>query len=123
MPKSYAQLVAEAKAEVKPTEPGELKARLDRGEQLLLIDVREPQEWMQGTLPGAHTVARGVLEGQIDGRVPHQENIVLYCGSGARSALAARSLKEMGYGNVENLEGGFAAWMRSGFPVQPPGPR
>ncbi len=120
MPKSYAELVQEAKAAIKSIQPDELKARLDRGEELLVIDVREPQEWSQGTLPGAHTVARGVLEGQIDGRVPHDATVVLYCGSGARSALAGKSLSEMGYEGVLNLEEGFTGWMRRGYPVQPP---
>lgn len=120
MPKSYAQLVQEAKAALANISPDELKARLDRGEELLLIDVREPQEWRQGTLPGAQTVARGVLEGQIDGRVPYDASIVLYCGSGARSALAGKSLKEMGFEEVANLEEGFMGWARRGYPVQPP---
>jgi rhodanese-related sulfurtransferase len=118
MPKTYAQMVEEARAAVICTSSEDLKARLDAGEDLLLIDVREPQEWAQGTLPGAYTIPRGVLEGQIDGRVPYESRVVLYCGSGARSALAARSLREMGYCNVENLDGGFAGWLQAGNPVR-----
>src|SRR5919108_264777 len=86
MPKSYAQMVEEARAAVTCTSSEDLKARLDAGEDLLLIDVREPQEWVQGTLPGSYTIPRGVLEGQIDGRVPYESRVVLYCGSGARRA-------------------------------------
>src|SRR5918992_1292118 len=117
MPKSYAKMVEEARAAITCTGPGELKARLDAGEDLVLIDVREPQEWDQGTLPGAYTIPRGVLEGHIDGRLPYDSRVVLYCGSGGRSALAAKSLKEMGYENGENLDGGFSAWLQTGNPL------
>ena len=117
MPKSYAQMVEEARAAVVCTGPDDLMARLDAGDDLVVIDVREPQEWAQGTLPGAYTIPRGVLEGQIDGRLSYDSRVVLYCGSGARSALAAKSLKDMGYRNVENLDGGFSSWLQAGHPV------
>lgn len=118
MAKSYAQLVQEAKAAVTCTQPEELKSRLDAGERPVIIDVREPQEWSQGTLPGAHPIPRGILEGQIEQRVPRDVTVVLYCGGGGRSALAAKNLAEMGYEKVENLEGGFSGWAQRGFPVQ-----
>ncbi len=118
MPKSFAQLVQEAKAAITCTQPSELKARLDAGEELVLIDVREPQEWAQGMLPGAHPIPRGVLEGQVEGRIPRHAPILAYCASGNRSALAAKSLAEMGYEKVESLEGGFGAWAKAGYPVQ-----
>jgi rhodanese-related sulfurtransferase len=116
--KSYAQLVAEAKAGLPAVHPAELKARLDGGEQLVVIDVREPNEWGGGVIPGAHPVPRGVLEGTIEGRIPLDTTVVLYCAVGARSALAARSLEEMGFSKVENLEGGFQAWAGAGLPVE-----
>ncbi len=118
MPKSYAELVQDAKSVIGRIYPEELKARLDEGEQLVLIDVREPQEWTQGTLPGARKVARGVLEGHAERSIPHDANVVLYCGSGGRSALAGKSLKEMGFDNVESLEGGFSGWARKGYPTE-----
>jgi rhodanese-related sulfurtransferase len=118
MPKSYAQLVSEAKAVVPAVEPAELRSRLDTGEPLVVIDVREPDEWARGMIPGAHPVPRGVLEGTLDGRLPLDAGVVLYCAVGARSALAARSLQDMGFSRVENLEGGFDAWAKAGLPVE-----
>lgn len=118
MTKSYPELVAEAKAGLRSVSPAELKARLDGGENMVVIDVREPDEWARGLIPGAHPVARGVLEPQVDGKLPHDATVVLYCAAGGRSALAGRSLQEMGFSGVENLEGGFDAWARSGLPVE-----
>ncbi len=118
MAKSYPELVAQAKAELRSVSPVELKSRLDGGENVVVIDVREPNEWAQGLIPGAHPVPRGVLEPQLDGRLPHDATVVLYCAAGGRSALAGRSLKEMGFSAVENLEGGFDAWARAGLPVE-----
>lgn len=118
MAKSYAELVAEAKTQVVCTQPEDLKARLDAGEQPVIIDVREPHEWEQGTLPGAQTVPRGVLELQVDAQVPRDAAVVVYCAAGGRSALAAKSLKEMGFEKVESLEGGFSGWSQAGYRVQ-----
>src|SRR2546425_5657674 len=118
MTKSYREIVEDARAAVTTTTPDNVKARLDQGEQLVLIDVREPEEWAQGIIPGAHTVPRGVLEGQVDAQIPRETTVVLYCGSGGRSALAARSLKEMGFENVESLDGGFGGWAQAGFPTE-----
>lgn len=119
MGKSYAQLVGEADAVVPGLTAAELKARLDAGEPLVLVDVREPQEWQEGMIPGAHPVPRGVLEMQVDGRVPRDAAVVVYCAAGGRSALAARSLQEMGFSRVENLRGGFQGWVGAGLPVTP----
>lgn len=118
MAKSYAQIVAEAKAVVPAVEPVHLRERLDSGEPVVVIDVREPNEWAGGMIPGAHPVPRGVLEGTIDGRLPLDATLVLYCAAGNRSALAARSLADMGFSRVENLEGGFDAWAGAGLPVE-----
>lgn len=118
MAKSYPELVAAAKSQLRAVAPAELKSRLDGGEKLVLIDVREPDEWARGVIPGAHPVARGVLEPQVDGRLPRDATLVLYCAAGGRSALAGRSLQEMGFSAVENLEGGFDAWARAGLPVE-----
>jgi rhodanese-related sulfurtransferase len=118
MSKSYAQLVAEAKVGLPAVHPDELKKRLDGGEELVVIDVREPNEWAAGVIPGAHPVPRGVLEGTVDGRIPLDATVVLYCAVGGRSALAARSLEQMGFSKVENLEGGFQAWAGAGLPVE-----
>ena len=117
MGKSYRDLVVEAKAGLRAVQPDELKARLDSGENMVVIDVREPDEWARGLIPGAHPVARGVLELQVDGRLPLDATVVLYCAGGGRSALAGKSLQAMGFSAVENLEGGFDAWARAGLPV------
>ena len=119
-PKSYQQIVMEALQTVPEVAPADLQSRLSGGEQIVLIDVREPEEFARGKIPGAHTIPRGVLEMQVDGRLPREATVVVYCGVGGRSALAAKSLAEMGYDKVENLQGGWSAWTNSGLPVEQP---
>jgi rhodanese-related sulfurtransferase len=113
-------MVAEALQNIPQVAPAALQARLQAGEQIVVIDVREPDEFAKGKIPGAFPIPRGVLEPQVDGRLPRESTVVLYCGVGARSALACRSLAEMGYDKVENLEGGWHAWVGSGLPVEQP---
>jgi len=113
-------MVAEALQHIPEVTPAALQTRLQGGEQIVVIDVREPDEFAKGKIPGAYTIPRGVLEMQVDGRLPHEATVVLYCGAGARSALACKSLAEMGYGNVENLAGGWHSWVGSGLPVEQP---
>jgi sulfur-carrier protein adenylyltransferase/sulfurtransferase len=119
-PKSYQQIVDEALQAVPEVAPADLQSRLSGGEQIVVIDVREPEEFARGKIPGAHTIPRGVLEMQVDGRLPREATVVLYCGAGGRSALAAKSLVDMGYDKVENLRGGWSAWTNSGLPVERP---
>jgi rhodanese-related sulfurtransferase len=116
--KSYQQIVDEALQTVPEVAPADLQSRLSGGEQIVVIDVREPEEFARGKIPGAYTIPRGVLEMQVDGRLPLESTVVLYCGAGGRSALAARSLADMGYDKVENLQGGWGAWVKSGLPVE-----
>jgi rhodanese-related sulfurtransferase len=88
---------------------------------LHLLDVREDHEWALGHIPGAAHLGRGILERDIERLIPAMEaEIVLYCGGGYRSALAARSLQEMGYTRVRSLAGGFRGWQEAGRPVQKP---
>jgi sulfur-carrier protein adenylyltransferase/sulfurtransferase len=117
-PKSYQQIVDEALQDVPEVAPAALQSRLSGGEQIVVIDVREPEEFARGKIPGAYTIPRGVLEMQVDGRLPREATVVLYCGAGGRSALAAKSLADMGYDKVENLQGGWGAWLNSGLPVE-----
>ena len=117
-PKSFQQIVLEALRTVPEVTAADLRSRLQNGEQIVVIDVREPDEFARGKIPGAYTIPRGVLEMQLDGRLPLESTVVLYCGGGARSALACRSLAEMGYDKVENLQGGWHAWVNSGLPVE-----
>ncbi len=119
-PKSYQQIVMEALQTVPEVAPADLQSRLSDGEQIVVIDVREPEEFARGKIPGAYTIPRGVLEMQVDGRLPREATVVLYCGGGGRSALAAKSLADMGYDKVENLQGGWTAWTNSGLPVEQP---
>jgi sulfur-carrier protein adenylyltransferase/sulfurtransferase len=119
-PKSFQQIVIEALQSVPEVTATELDSRLRNGEQLVVIDVREPDEFARGKIPGAYTIPRGVLEMQVDGRLPLESTIVLYCGGGARSALACKSLADMGYDKVENLQGGWQSWVNSGLPVEQP---
>src|SRR3954468_4295440 len=82
----------------------------------VLVDVREKDEWMEGFIPGAKWIPRGFLELRVEDQIPEKNSaVVLYCAGGTRSALAARSLKELGYSNVSSLAGGFTAWKRAGL--------
>lgn len=119
-PKSFQQIVLEALQSVPEVAPAALQSRRQNGEQIVVIDVREPDEFARGKIPGAYTIPRGVLEMQVDGRLPVDTTVVLYCGAGARSALACKSLADMGYDKVENLEGGWSAWVNAGLPVERP---
>ncbi len=117
-PSRFDALVAEARREVTEIAPAELAARLARPRPPLLVDVREDSEWAAGRLPGAVHMSRGVLERRLEEAAPDPATeVVLYCASGARSALAARSLRRMGYTRVSSLAGGYRAWTKAGRPV------
>jgi molybdopterin/thiamine biosynthesis adenylyltransferase/rhodanese-related sulfurtransferase len=110
---SYAEILAAARAAVREVAPAEALA-----DGPLVIDVREPDERAEGMVPAALAIPRGVLEGRIEAAVPARDRpIVLYCAGGARSALAARALAELGYTDVRSLAGGFAAWRAAGLPI------
>ena len=112
--KSAAQIFAEAKERITQVTPQEVRDAIARGEDLALVDVREPNEWNLGHLPGAVHIPRGVLESAIETRVPRDRRVVLYCASGNRSALVADTMQQMGYGKVSSLAGGFRAWAEAG---------
>ena len=87
-------------------------------EALLLVDVREDNEWVKGHLPGAVHLGRGIIERDIEQRVPDANlKLVLYCGGGFRSALVAENLQKMGYHNVESMDGGWKGWLEAGLPI------
>jgi rhodanese-related sulfurtransferase len=107
----FERLVAEAKKEVKEIGPAELKRMLDAGENFVLIDVREADEHAKGIIAGAVKLPRGILERDINQVTTDKERkIVLYCGGGYRSALAAVNLQKMGYKDVISLDGGWRGW-------------
>ncbi len=108
----FLKLCEQAKDNVKETDIVDVKGRLDKGEKLLLIDVREDNEWAKGRIPGARHLGRGIIERDIEKEVPERTSeIILYCGGGFRSALAAESLQKMGYTNVWSMDGGWRGWL------------
>ena len=116
----FLALVAEAKRQVRECTPAEVKARLDRGESFHFIDVREDREYEIDHAAGARHIGRGILERDVEALIPDQDApIVLYCGGGFRSALAAESLQKMGYRQVVSMDGGIKAWRSAGFPLEP----
>ena len=115
----FVALVDRARADVTETDAATVHERMERDEPFVLVDVREADEWARGHLPGARHLARGVLERDVEAALPDPDApIVLYCGGGYRSALAARSLGEMGYANVASMDGGWRAWTAAGYPTE-----
>ena len=114
----FLKLVRDAKTRVKEEDFRETKKRLDAGQKFVLIDTREDSEWARGHIPGAVHLSRGIIERDIEKTVPDRgAQIVLYCGGGYRSALAADNLQMMGYRNVISMDGGWRGWTEAGFPV------
>jgi rhodanese-related sulfurtransferase len=115
----FLALVSEAKKHVKETNVADVKRRQDAGEKFVLVDVREESEWSRGHLPGAIHLGKGIIERDIEQRVPDNgTKVILYCGGGYRSALAADNLQKMGYTNVESMDGGWKGWLDAGLPTQ-----
>lgn len=114
----FLKLVNDARSHIRETNVDTVKARLDRGESLIIIDVREESEFARDHIPGAIHLGKGVLERDIEQRFPdiHQE-IILYCGGGFRSALAGENLKKMGYHNIVSMDGGIRDWRNRGYPL------
>ena len=120
-PSTFQDLVKDAKSRVKEMNVDELKVLQTSGEKFVLIDVREDNEWDAGHAVGAMHVSKGVIERDIDSKVPKKDTkLVLYCGGGSRSALAADSLMKMGFSDVFSLAGGISAYKSAGLPVEKP---
>ena len=114
----FLKLVQDAKKNVKETNVADVKRRSDAGEKFLLVDVREDNEWAKGHLPGAVHLGKGIIERDIEQKVPDTSaKVILYCGGGFRSALAAENLQKMGYTNVESMDGGWRGWLDAGLPT------
>src|SRR4029453_18638505 len=119
MAKTYQQIMAEAKQQVPEVSPDDVRARLDAPQKPVVLDVREKEEFRQGYLPGAVSIPRGFLEMQVEEKVPDKSTpIVAYCAGGARSLLAGRILKELGYTNVVSMKGGFNGGKNKGLPIR-----
>jgi rhodanese-related sulfurtransferase len=114
----FVKLVRAAKARIKEENFLETKKRLDAGEKIIMVDTREDSEWARGHIPGAIHLGKGVIERDIEKTIPDKEAVVvLYCGGGFRSALAAENLQKMGYRNVVSMDGGWRGWTEAGFPI------
>ncbi|HEY9112969.1 MAG TPA: rhodanese-like domain-containing protein [Rhodanobacteraceae bacterium] len=120
--KTASQLVAEAKATVENLSPDQVQAEVAAG--ALLVDVRDANELANGVIPGAVHASRGMLEFYADPASPYHKpeldpnrRVILHCASGGRSALAAATLRQLGYTDVAHLDGGFKAWLAAGKPV------
>ncbi|MDP9002255.1 MAG: molybdopterin-synthase adenylyltransferase MoeB [Myxococcota bacterium] len=121
MPITYTDLIADVRKRTKQVPLGELKRRIDAREKMTLVDVREKDEWRAGYIPGAISIPRGFLEMQAEQKLPDKgTHIVAYCAGGTRSALAAATLQDLGYTNVETANPGFTRWKDLGFPVDAP---
>jgi len=114
----FLALVTDARSRIHECTIADVKRRLDAGERLRLIDVREAEEWSRGHVPGAEHLCKGVIERDVETRFPDRDaELVLYCGGGFRSALAADNLQKMGYRRVISMDGGWRAWTGAGYPT------
>lgn len=115
----FLQLVERSRRHITECTPAEVKTRLDNGEVFSFLDIREDHEFVKGHAKGAIHLGRGILERDIETEIPQKNaEIVLYCGGGYRSALAAASLGEMGYTAVKSMSGGIKAWEEAGYPIE-----
>jgi sulfur-carrier protein adenylyltransferase/sulfurtransferase len=113
---TFKELLREVKSSIREVSAEEARAKADKG--AVLVDVREPDEWANGHVPGAVYIPRGFLELRIEEKVPDKsKEVVVYCAGGTRSAFGAKSLQELGYTNVVSMTGGFGKWKEAGFPI------
>ncbi|MHB8410861.1 MAG: rhodanese-like domain-containing protein [Candidatus Acidiferrales bacterium] len=117
-PPAFLSIVNDAKTRIKEADFRDIKKRLDAGEKMILVDTREDNEWAKGHIPGAIHLGKGVIERDVEKTIADKNApLVLYCGGGFRSALAADNLQKMGYKNVISMDGGWRAWTEANFPV------
>ena len=114
----FLEIVNDARKRVKECTVDDVKARLDKGEKFVLVDVREESEFAKDHLPGAVHLGKGVIERDVEAKIPDTNTpLVLYCGGGFRSALAADNLQKMGYTNVISMDGGIRVWREKQYPL------
>jgi len=117
-PPRFLKIVDDARSRVRETNVDAVKKRMDRGDKFTLVDVREESEYAKDHLPGAIHLGKGVIERDIEARVPElNAEMILYCGGGYRSALAADNLQKLGYTNVVSMDGGWREWTEKGHPT------
>lgn len=115
----FLKIVNDAKSRVKETAPEEVRKKQEAGEQFHFVDVREDNEWQQGHAAGAIHLGKGIIERDVETTIPdHDAEIILYCGGGYRSALAADALERMGYTKVISMDGGWKRWKELGYPTE-----
>lgn len=115
----FLKIVDETRPRVTETDVETIRDRIARGDAFYLVDVREESEWESGHLPGAMYLGKGVIERDIELVIPDVDaDIVLYCGGGFRSVLAADNLRRMGYTHVSSMDGGYRGWTEAGLPVE-----
>lgn len=118
-PPRFLKIVNDARSRITELTVDDVKRMLDAGEQIHFIDVREESEFARGRLPGARHIGKGVIERDIEQAIPDTSApIVLYCGGGFRSALAADNLQKMGYTNVTSMDGGYRGWCEAGYKTE-----
>jgi rhodanese-related sulfurtransferase len=114
----FLTLVRDAKKRILEEDVQTTKKKLDAGEKMIMVDVREESEWARGHIPNAIHLGKGIIERDIEKAIPEKgATVVLYCGGGFRSALAADNLQKMGYSNVISMDGGWREWTQAGFPT------
>jgi rhodanese-related sulfurtransferase len=117
-PPRFLKIVDDARSRIQETTVDQIKNRIDRGDKFLLFDVREESEFAKDHLPGAVWMGKGIIERDIENKVPDvNTEMVLYCGGGFRSALAADNLKKMGYSHVISMDGGIREWREKNYPL------
>jgi len=115
----FLKVVDQAKKRIRETTPAEVRRRQQAGDRFHFVDVREDNEWQKGRAAGAIHLGKGIIERDIETAIPdHHAPIVLYCGGGYRSALAADALQQMGYTSVESMDGGWKVWIDMNYPIE-----
>ena len=115
--KTGEDLIEEAKQQVEEVTPEQVREMQARGESTVYLDVREPNEWNLGRMPRAIHIPRGNLENKVEALIDRGQKVVVYCARGNRSALAALTMKQMGYENVSSMARGFIGWADVGGEV------
>ena len=116
---AFLKIVDDAKTRVQQTDVATVLARVKKGEKLLLVDVREDNEWEKGRIAGAIHLGKGIIERDAEATLPDKAaEIILYCGGGFRSALAADNLQRMGYYKAVSMDGGWRSWVEAGGPTE-----
>jgi rhodanese-related sulfurtransferase len=116
--KTGSDLTEEARARIKEVTPAEAMQMRQKDPSIVYLDVREPNEWNLGRIPGALFIARGNLEGRVEATIPREKRVIIYCARGNRSALAADTMQQMGYGDVASMSQGFTGWVDAGGDVE-----